>query len=435
MLRVIGIDFGTSTTYMNVKRYDGNKPLDGDKFSVSPVTFKYGASSGNVETLVQKLSDGKYQCGSEVDEDEQDSIIREIKMSLESEDEEKKNEAKKATQAFFEYLFNNYNQQKADYGDSGDEVETIISYPVKWKEETRRFMIEAAKNAGFENVRAIDEAHAAVYSVLVRQIDDINKSVIGDNKQGYMMLVDMGAGTTDIVICKYQFNPNTPSTDDSVKLNIVTCWPNNADAPTFGGREVDAKLAKYVEDYLTDSLPEEMKSSAKNIAYVNGETDKWKRTTVSKKLANNDAVTTCAYAYNKIAHISSFTKGFPELTRTNFEELIQDGLADFAKLINDSINDAAQKDADFAEQGLDLVILTGGHSAWYFSSEIIDGTMQGYVDNPLLSKIRENKNRVIKLTNPQSTVANGLVYSKLPFDVKSSNKDAKNDERDILYMS
>ena len=28
MQRVIGIDFGTSTTYMNVKRYNGDKPVE-----------------------------------------------------------------------------------------------------------------------------------------------------------------------------------------------------------------------------------------------------------------------------------------------------------------------------------------------------------------------------------------------------------------------
>ena len=35
MRRVIGIDFGTSTTYMNVKRYNGEQP-DGDIYSYSP---------------------------------------------------------------------------------------------------------------------------------------------------------------------------------------------------------------------------------------------------------------------------------------------------------------------------------------------------------------------------------------------------------------
>jgi len=55
MLRVIGIDFGTSTTYMNVKRYNGSEP-DGDQFSYMPVLFKHGAS-GCVSTIIRENAD------------------------------------------------------------------------------------------------------------------------------------------------------------------------------------------------------------------------------------------------------------------------------------------------------------------------------------------------------------------------------------------
>ena len=41
MLRVIGIDFGTSSTYMNVKRYDLNRPT-ADSFNYIPVAFEHG---------------------------------------------------------------------------------------------------------------------------------------------------------------------------------------------------------------------------------------------------------------------------------------------------------------------------------------------------------------------------------------------------------
>ena len=39
MLRVIGIDFGTSSTYMNIKRYDLDNPAK-DSFNYIPVAFE-----------------------------------------------------------------------------------------------------------------------------------------------------------------------------------------------------------------------------------------------------------------------------------------------------------------------------------------------------------------------------------------------------------
>ena len=62
MQRVIGIDFGTSTTYMSVKRYNGSQP-DGDKFSYMPVMFNYGESSGYVASIVRENARGIRRCG------------------------------------------------------------------------------------------------------------------------------------------------------------------------------------------------------------------------------------------------------------------------------------------------------------------------------------------------------------------------------------
>ena len=430
MLRVLGIDFGTSTTYMNVKRYDGTIPL-GDKFLYHSVKFNNGAREGSVETVVQEYSDGSFRCGGAVDQDaeiEGAVIHREFKMDLENPDENKRKSAKRSTEQFFSYLYSEYNQQSSDCGEANDEIETIISYPVKWKEDTRRFMVKAAQKAGFKNVKGIDEARAAVFSVLCRQIESIIKEgILSKNKPGYIMLIDMGAGTTDIVICKYDFANNSKATIDSLNIEMVACWPIDSDAPTFGGREMDKMLAKYVEDYLKGALPSGMEAIAANLANAKGAAKEWKEKTVSAKLEKNEDVVSCAYITGNPIMISMLKQKFPALDRSKFEALIAEGLNDFANLVNGSINAAAEKDSDFARNGLDLVVLTGGHSAWYFAKEIIDGTMKGYVDSKMLSRIRENKNRVIRLTNPQATVSYGLVYSKLPFHIDTMKKSTSNE--------
>ena len=80
MQRIIGIDFGTSTTYMNIKRYNGAQP-DGDKFSYIPVMFNYGESSGYVATIVRENADGSFDFGEKASEPLGGSKIHtEIKM-------------------------------------------------------------------------------------------------------------------------------------------------------------------------------------------------------------------------------------------------------------------------------------------------------------------------------------------------------------------
>jgi hypothetical protein len=80
-------------------------------------------------------------------------------------------------------------------------------------------------------------------------------------------------------------------------------------------------------------------------------------------------------------------------------------------------------DAQFDSENLDYVVLTGGHCQWYFTNEILDGSLTkfGRVDLP---KIQCDKTRIIKLSLPQETVALGLVYQKIVIDKKS---DAANE--------
>ena len=54
--RIIGIDFGTSTSVIRVKRYQDGQPV-GDPLEVKQVTFDMGSSM--VPTLVQKRNSGE----------------------------------------------------------------------------------------------------------------------------------------------------------------------------------------------------------------------------------------------------------------------------------------------------------------------------------------------------------------------------------------
>ena len=406
MQRVIGIDFGTSTTYMNVKRYHGDQPVE-DKFSYMPVMFNYGESSGYVATIVRENADGSFDFGEKASEPLEGSRIHtEIKMRLESSDEQERAEARRITREFFKFLHAQYAQQTANLGGAGDQEETVVSYPVKWKKETAQFMLDAARDAGFQNVRGMDEAEAAVATVLCQNSG--GKGLIYADKPGYLMLVDMGAGTTDLVVCRYRAGAN-----GEIAIELVTSWPYSADEPTFGGREIDKVLEQYVADYLTKALlNQSLLPIVRDFATKPGESKKWKERHVSINLADGKPVATCGYVSPLRSMLSA---DFPAFDRTGFETLVESGLQDYAHLISGCLEKTAEVDENFS--GLDLVILTGGHSAWYFAKEILTGAMDGWLDHPALAAVRDNPYRVVSLPNPQTTVSLGLVYSKLPFDL------------------
>ena len=124
-------------------------------------------------------------------------------MNLESADAQERAQARRIVRAFFRFLYETYAQQAGNLGGVDDTEETLVSYPVKWKEETAAFMLEAAREAGFQNVHGMDEAAAAMSTVLCQ--DSAGQSVLGGKEPGYLMLIDMGAGTTDLVVCRYGY--------------------------------------------------------------------------------------------------------------------------------------------------------------------------------------------------------------------------------------
>lgn len=207
----------------------------------------------------------------------------------------------------------------------------------------------------------------------------------------------------------------------------MTSWPQDADEPTFGGREIDAVLEQYVEEYLTKALTPALAPNAHAFASAPGQAKMWKERNVSVNLAADKSVNTCAYI--GVYRNTGVLKGeFPAFGRKEFEQIAASGLHDYVRLLKGCLDHTAEKDPQLAADGLDLVILTGGHSAWYFAREIVDGTMAGYLDHPSLKNIRDQKARVVNLANPQTTVSLGLVYSKLPFTSTRPKPEPKPDE-------
>ena len=412
--RIIGIDFGTSTSVVKCKRYMDGKPI-GDEHHTESVTFGQGASEPRAMTIVRVNADGSVDCG--IDEFlEGSTVYREFKMSLESENEEERERAKELTHEYIKYLYERYSYQNGFLGECDDE-ETIVSFPVKWKDETRSFMAHAVADAGFKNVSSIDEPSAALYAILAQEMSEIrNNGFLEMDRDNLILVIDMGAGTTDLAVSKCNVTTESGkvmATD--IKNELLFSWPEDNVDITFGGREVDDILKDFLVDYIIScGLPKE---AAENFIRNNTGVKGWKEETLSPTLCKNEPVKACTVA--KQAQIfAPIKKEFPEITREHFEKLIAAKIEDYKTLVNGCL-DNLEKNAE-----IDVVIFTGGHSAWYFAKELIDGTMNG-IDHPALRKIQANKKRVFSLPHPQETVALGMVYSKLPFQIVNLREENK----------
>ncbi len=423
--RLIGIDFGTSTSVVCVKRYKDGEPIGG-AFQSSAVTFGDGQGDTRAYTVARLNADGSYTCGRPAeDADPEAQIFREFKMDLESLDKAKSAQAKALTEEFFKYLYRWYDHQRSNLGEAGDQEKTVVSFPAKWSEGTRAFMVETAKKAGFPNVSAMDEPSAALYATLTQNMNDVSaKGLLRAGEPGYMLLVDMGAGTTDLAVCRYTVDAGAGGfiRAEQIKNEIVSTWPEAAGAPTFGGREVDRLLEDYLTDYMTScGLDPAM---ARQLVCGTASVKPWKETVVSPRLNEGNLVDSCGFLSGYMMLLPK-KQPFPSIDRNKLEELLHDKLEDFKSLVTGCLDKAAEIEPAIAENGVDLVVLTGGHSAWYFTEALLNGTIPG-IAHPALKRAQTEKSRVLRLSNPQETVALGLVYSLLPLQMpRTPKKTAK----------
>ncbi|MCX7771558.1 MAG: Hsp70 family protein [Clostridia bacterium] len=388
--RVIGIDFGTSTSVVKVKTYKDDMPLDAREMS-DYVRFDNKAS---LPTLVYKTIDGKHLIGYEAENAAvKGTLCQNFKLNLVSPDEEIKKEAIFYTELFFKYLYDEYANQKS-YFPACDSETTYVSYPAKWSEDLRSLMIGIAVKAGFKNVKGLDEPTAAIHTVMVQECERLT---LNHQNTANILMIDMGAGTTDLVLCRF-----TP--DGENRVEIINTWPDAGSQCLFGGREIDEALCEYIKDYLTASgLPNAGNFKSKYL----DKCKTWKENNVSPVLREKDGVVRFCGFIDALLAMLDVDSEFPPLSRETFENMLSPYLSQFPQLVKGCLEDAG-----FDKAALDYVILTGGHSQWYFANEIVAGTLTRF-GNPGLPQIEADPKRIIKLAIPQETVAAGLVYQKL----------------------
>ena len=408
MKHIIGIDFGTSTSMIKTAIRDGNA----DSLETKPVTFTQ-QGIGSTPTLIRRLGDIVWY-GFEAEQNErQDApLVRNFKLGLRSENPEERKQAIAYIEEFYAYLYEQYQEQKSFlFGTAPGEKETWVSYPVQWSEEQRRVVLDAARKAGFPNVKGLDEPTAAVICILKAKQKELEKSgLLCRETPLNAMVLDMGAGTTDLAFI-------TVTVDgQGLHTTLRGIWPEAGSPYIYGGGQMDARLEEMLEEWVKGCGISTAKSM---VAGQRCAIKRWKENAVSPLLAQGQTISDfsgISTILNTMAQMMGLpVKPFPGLSKDSFFERFSPELQSFVKVIS-SAPQALRDETD-------LVILTGGNSEWFWVRDILLGKETRFGDVGL-KEIKGCPQKVIRMDQPAETVSRGLVYDRNIVVVSPPKKEA-----------
>lgn len=113
----------------------------------------------------------------------------------------------------------------------------VITVPASFDESARSLTLEAAKMAGLNDVRLLEEPQAVCYDWLRRHAGSIEPSLAGSR---LLLVCDVGGGTTDLTLIKIEYGDGEP------KLTRIGV----GDHLMLGGDNIDLALAHLAESRL-----------------------------------------------------------------------------------------------------------------------------------------------------------------------------------------
>lgn len=415
-IRIIGIDFGTSTTVVRVHNVGaGNRivplAINGQR-TIPTIAFQTQESS---EMYYGYDAQAKYDSSAE------GTLYKNFKMNLISDDEEKRGQAEGLIQGFLRYVYDQYQSLlNAGAFDPADEVKVYVSHPAKWNSYARTLMKQSVVDAGFckeEDIALKDEPTAAILAVIHEKSTELKQAGMLHERRKYKaMMADMGAGTTDIVLCTYRVENGRLEIDD------IFTFPSINTPGLCGGREIDDAIISEAERFVNGMQKKPSTSGEKVVNKLRRRVKKWKELTISGVLRDNtvlpepDEITEFRDMLTEYGvPVVNGNKRF-SISRKYFETFTEKHWKQWAELMIgafDEVDEAQYNELECPKkpEDVELLIITGGHSKWYIVPEYLLGK-KGYVNLPSINfaKIRQSPLRLVQSKDPQETVAVGLCH-------------------------
>ena len=414
--RIIGIDFGTSTTVVRVHNV-------GARNRIVPLTVN---GCRTIPTIAFQLKDSDelyygYDAKAKIESMLEGKVFVNFKMDLISDDETQRQQAELLIQGFLKYVYNQYQKLLNDgVFDVADEVKVYVSHPAKCNSYARSLMKRSVANAGFckeGNVALKDEPTAAILAVIHEKNMELSKAgMLHEGKKHQAMMIDMGAGTTDIVLCSYVVRSGKLEIDD------IFTYPSINTPGLCGGREIDDAILSEAERFV-NRMQKTPSASGKNVVKkLRRRVKDWKERTISGVLKRSILLPEPDEIANFRDTLSEF--GVPimngnerfSICREYFEKFTENHWMEWVNLLQGCFKEVREEQYDKLKcpkkpEEVELLILTGGHSQWYVVSEYLQG-MKGHIDLPPTNFviIKDNPSRLIQSEDPQETVAVGLCH-------------------------
>lgn len=407
MKLIVGIDFGTSTTVVRYKVEGTNtinsvKDTNGISDTIPTVIFKCADGSNTVygnEALSMKRSGVPGE------------LIANFKMGLLDADEQTKKQKEAYIEEFLAFVYRRFAEETIKY--VGYDMDVYISFPAKWSDGFVTFMKDAFKKAGFKgNIIGVNEPKAATYNMLFRHLDGLKQTkLLASDKPIYVFMLDMGAGTTDIVIFRL-----IADSEGKISVDNLLSYPSVDNPYLCGGREIDGLLQKYVLSVIKDK---NVPFGEDGFSMDNAKT--WKDQVVSLQLKKGmvlplppELQMPMKYLPNGQDVVNSFS-----LNASKFESATAEHWQNLYNLICSAVTVYKEKYGVGAED-IDMLFLTGGHSQWYTVPNLFNGvgvsgvigidheTPQGKVKAMNFKKLKEENWRMFSDVRPHECVATGL---------------------------
>ena len=414
--RIIGIDFGTSTTVVRVHNVGaGNR--------VVPVAIN---GQRTIPTIAFQPKDSEdvyygYDAQAKIDSNVEGTLYKNFKMDLISDDEYKRKHAELLIQGFLRYVYDQYqNLVNDEVFDSADEVKVYVSHPAKWNSYARTLMKESVENAGFckrSNIALKDEPTAAILAVIHEKNTELKQmGMLHEGQKHKTMMIDMGAGTTDIVLCSYKV------ADGRLGIDDIFTYPSINTPGLCGGREIDDAIIAEAERFVNNMQAKPTSSGDKVIQRLKLRVKTWKEKSISAVLRREIALPEPDEISGFRDTLSEF--GIPimnekerfAISRAYFENFTKNHWIQWAELIKGAFDEVkgsqyADLDCPRCPEEVELLIITGGHSQWYIVPEYLLGK-KSFVKLPAInfSKVKDRPTCLVQSSDPQETVAVGLCH-------------------------